>query len=446
MGGGASVPIPPFSEIQQPLQQPQFRTKDDEDSRLSLSQEARLARLKGLDIFVLDNSLRETSVCQLIGHVEEDKEAILSSIQDTGIKHIIVACFGDLKRVEDVWLTKLRDEGRIANNFYAFSEMRHAAPVNGIWSLDPIPTGLQRIKEYTIKNVVLEMDFLCRKTNWEIFGTRELCTFIQRRLEYIHKDIYVRSEVFINFRDAPSAWNNVEVRQRMIDLTVFLANLPAPIRPFGLLYEEPAGSCFPWDITGLTVTIRQAMIDSNWTDGHWLVHVHKNYALADAVVLEALACGCTGIWCAVTEEGAGVGHASSLICLTNLARLGNQHVSKRFNITKIRDAAIAVTQRCTGVPPHPKQEVYGKHSTDILWDASGAMGGGDSFDLSKFFGIKPQTRVTTFTTPEMFIERYSISYSSMLPTPTYTIIYMHHFFSRIFGQTHRGLWKPRILS
>jgi hypothetical protein len=43
-----------------------------------------------------------------------------------------------------------------------------------------------------------------------------------------------------------------------------------------------------------------------------------------AVVIECLASGATGIWCAICDEGAATGHAGSLITLTNLARIGNK--------------------------------------------------------------------------------------------------------------------------
>jgi hypothetical protein len=45
-----------------------------------------------------------------------------------------------------------------------------------------------------------------------------------------------------------------------------------------------------------------------------------------------------------TEEGAGVGHACSLITLTNLARLGNAYVAKSFDFHALRLAAIAITR------------------------------------------------------------------------------------------------------
>ncbi len=63
--------------------------------------------------------------------------------------------------------------------------------------------------------------------------------------------------------------------------------------------------------------------------------------------------------CAVCKEGAGVGHASSLVTLTNLARFGNAWVAKDFNLPAMRKAAIEITRLLTGADPHPQTEVYG---------------------------------------------------------------------------------------
>ena len=51
--------------------------------------EAKQRRLRELDIFVLDNSLRETAVAAIKGQVAGDKDAILASLVGTGLTDII---------------------------------------------------------------------------------------------------------------------------------------------------------------------------------------------------------------------------------------------------------------------------------------------------------------------------------------------------------------------
>ena len=59
------------------------------------------------------------------------------------------------------------------------------------------------------------------------------------------------------------------------------------------------------------------------------------YYLADASMLECIGCGCDGLWGAASPSGAGWGHACTLVTLTNLARLGNPHVEKVFDMPKL---------------------------------------------------------------------------------------------------------------
>ena len=170
------------------------------------------------------------------------------------------------------------------------------------------------------------------------------------------------------------------------------------------MFEDPVGETFYWEMATFVRSVRGIMIANRWEDGHLLIHVHKAYGLGDAVMLEALAAGCTGIWGAVCEEGAGVGHVCSLNVLTNLARLGNEHVQKMFNFPALREAAIAVTKRCTMQEPFPKQELYGSRALDVVF-SSGGMAPDSLFNLHELYQAEATTRISTFTTPAMFQNR-----------------------------------------
>ena len=75
------------------------------------------------------------------------------------------------------------------------------------------------------------------------------------------------------------------------------------------------------------------------------------------------------------------------ITLMNLIRLGNTKVTEKYNCVHLRNAAIEITKITTGKPPHPKQVLYGERAIDMVFGA-GAMGGGDCFDMAKFFGVE----------------------------------------------------------
>lgn len=85
------------------------------------SSEKRLEWLRTLKPFVLDNSMREPTVAQIFGHVEEDKDAILAAIDKVGFPLIVAGAFGALERTEDVWLAKRK--GHVHPNWVVFSEL-----------------------------------------------------------------------------------------------------------------------------------------------------------------------------------------------------------------------------------------------------------------------------------------------------------------------------------
>ena len=67
--------------------------------------------LRELDCFVLDNSLRESTVGQLKGHTLEDKWRIFEEVKKCGYQNIAVAAFSDEERVDDEFVKQLLERG-----------------------------------------------------------------------------------------------------------------------------------------------------------------------------------------------------------------------------------------------------------------------------------------------------------------------------------------------
>ena len=138
-------------------------------------------------------------------------------------------------------------------------------------------------------------------------------------------------------------------------------------------------------------------------DGHLLSHIHQKWGLQDITQLETLANGANGIWAGVCEEGASMGHASSVVTIMNLVRMGNKKVLEKFNCTELRKAAQNVTKITTGLPPHPKQVVYGGRALDMVFGMDQINK--KQFSMAAFFGEEPVMRITTLASPEMIVER-----------------------------------------
>lgn len=62
-----------------------------------------------LDLFVLDNSLRESTVGALRGHTLENKWSILEEVKKCGFKNIIISAFSHAPRVDDTFVKQLSE-------------------------------------------------------------------------------------------------------------------------------------------------------------------------------------------------------------------------------------------------------------------------------------------------------------------------------------------------
>ena len=79
--------------------------------------------LRDLDIFVLDNSIRESTVGQLRAHTLEAKWQIYEEVKKCGFKNTIVASFSHMTRVDDVFIKQLVERGEDRTGLFAFSEI-----------------------------------------------------------------------------------------------------------------------------------------------------------------------------------------------------------------------------------------------------------------------------------------------------------------------------------
>ena len=79
-------------------------------------------RLKDLDLFVLDNSIRESTVGQTRGHTIDEKWKIYEEVKKCGFKYIVVGAFSHMTRVDDIFCQQLVERGEDTSNMFAFSE------------------------------------------------------------------------------------------------------------------------------------------------------------------------------------------------------------------------------------------------------------------------------------------------------------------------------------
>ena len=362
--------------------------------------------LRDLDCFVLDNSLRESTVGQLRGHTVENKMKIYEEVKKCGFKHIVVAAFSHMTRVDDVFIQQLVDQGEDMSTLYSFTEVTEGVK-DGVPDTTTIPVALRKMKTLKLRNPIIEIDLADKSIDWENkFTPQNMCELLLQQIDWTLDNLSSDARIFVNLRDFPFAMR--DALERVLTVVHYLASLPSGKRPFGLMYEEPTGNFLPEEVGAWTASVRRVMDSCGWQSGKLLVHVHKKWGLAETVQLECLCNGANGIWSSICEEGAAMGHACSSITLMNLVRMGNRHVINRYNCTELRSAAANITEITTGSGPHPKQVVYGDRALDMTFDFGGIAGGHvktGEFNMAKFFGVDPPIRINTLASTNMIHKR-----------------------------------------
>ncbi|KAL9952434.1 hypothetical protein ACROYT_G039691 [Oculina patagonica] len=362
------------------------------------------AKLKDLDLIVLDNSIRESTVGQLRGHTLENKWKIYNEVKKCGFKFILVAAFSHMTRVDDAFIEEIVERGEDVSNLFAFTEVMESVK-NGIPDTKSTPVGLSKMKALGLVNPIIEIDLATDSINWDAFTVQDMCQLLLRRIKWSLMRLSPDSKIMVNLRDFPDAM--VYQTERLFTVVDFLGSLSDDERPFGIMYEEPTGKFLPEEVGAWTAGVRKIMDIRGWS-GNLLAHIHEKWGLGEMTQLECLVNGANGIWASVCEEGAALGHACSTVTLMNLVRLGNTKVQERYNCTQLRDAASNVTKITTGLPPPPKQVVYGERALDLAFDFGGIAGGtvGETdFDLAGFFGEGAPIRISTLSSDRMIRER-----------------------------------------
>jgi len=349
--------------------------------------------LKDLDLFVLDNSLRESTVGQLRGHTLENKWAIFNESKKCGFKNKIVASFSHMTRVDDIFIKQLIESGEDPEGLFAFSEITDGSK-DGVPDTETVPIGLQKLKGTGIYNVIFEIDLGNSTYDFNKFSVDQMCALVKKWVIWCHEHLNKNAKVLFNFRDLPDAMPTDT--ERVFKVVDFLLKLPKEYELFALIFEEPRGKSMPEECGTWARYFRKLMAANNFK-GHLLVHVHEKFGYCDVTALEVLASGATGVWASVCLEGSSMGNAASCVTLLNLIRMGNKKVLERYNCTYLRQAAINVTKITTGIDPHIKQPIYGARALDMVFDMNQ-----EEFDLAEFFGQKPPVRITTMASPAMF--------------------------------------------
>jgi hypothetical protein len=342
-------------------------------------------RLRELNPFVLDNSLRETAVAQMIGMPSAVKNAIMDIVLEFDVDGFIVATFNDLVTSDDDFVRRLKFRSEEAQKkCWAYAEM---VPDG---DLSQTPTGLKKIFEYGIRNVILEVD-VCHRIYPKVGPPEVFAQYCVNRVREAVDGMPPGAQVFINLRDLFNVTDMMDPAEAdgLRALVVALAKLPPKYRPIGLLWEDPESNKLPAEYGAGTALLRTWVTDLGWKDCHILVHLHRGWGLGEVGVLASLSHGANGVWAAVCNDGAVAGHVGYLNTLANLTQMKNMIVPARFDMAALRGAAISICKHATGKPPDRREELYGEASLERVF--GGVSMGGSS--LAETFKVEGEGKV-----------------------------------------------------
>ena len=263
--------------------------------KADIAQEAvKRETLRNLDCFVLDNSIRESTVGQLRGHTLENKWNVYEEVKKCGFKNIVVASFAHMTRVDDHFVQQLVERGEDKSTLFAFTEVT-AGVKNGVMDTKTLPIGLEKMQKFGLWNPIIEVDLANKSVDTEKFTTQDICQLLLQWIDWALAKLSSNAKILVNLRDLPEAMTS-ETPERVFVVVSFLGSLPPEKRPFGIMYEEPTGNYLPGEVGAWTAGLRRVMDKCNWQAGKLLVHIHKRWGIGDTVQLECLINGANGVW------------------------------------------------------------------------------------------------------------------------------------------------------
>ena len=239
--------------------------------------------LRDLDCFILDNSIRESTVGQLRGHTIENKWKIYNEVKKCGFANFVVAAFAHATRVDDEFVRQLIKSGEDPKRLYAFAEASEGVK-DGVYDTKSLPVGLEKMKTFGLYNPIIEIDLIDKSVDWTKFTVIDMCHLVSDRMNWCRQNLTSSAKIFINLRDFPLVM--VEIPERALEVVSWLSALHPDQRPYGIMFEEPTGKYLPEEVGAWTASVRRVMDRNGWTTGLLLAHVHEKWGSAETVQLE----------------------------------------------------------------------------------------------------------------------------------------------------------------
>lgn len=285
----------------------------------------KLERLRTVQPFLIDLSLRENPVGARVGQTKEDKIALLPLLRSFGFQNILL---GTLDYADP-------DEPEVDDDFLSYLQTYTPDQLVGGWVFTDIGTddgtgwkpspSMTKAAGYGVPNVLLEIYLADMPYTFE-----QLQAWLPLSINWLNANLQriggAPPQILINIVDGCDAfYSNLANTCTILDM----------IRESGvtgLSFEDDRGTYFPFQV-GTYVEIARSYLP----DQKILVHMHAGGGFENASLIEAILAGADGVWGGLPKPAAIIGHASLGELLANLIRAGNANIPSTYHVTQLAD-------------------------------------------------------------------------------------------------------------
>ncbi len=312
----------------------------------------KMARLREVVPSILDLSVREPTLPAPYGHTLEDKKQLFRLVRRFGFQDIAISTFADHPTVDVQFIRHLKARQVDMDGLFSF-----CSPVETEAGRAFEPNyAMDRIAECGIPNVIFDLEIrprtLARLGRSPEACLRDMETSIVYMRELLPEETRRRGRIYPNLSDLFDAFE--EDSEFVVRVLKLLQALPVS----AVIFEDVRGICFPFQTVELVKLIRRYTPPPRKI----LVHPHAGNGLENATIIDAILAGADGTWAALTPQGAQIGHASSLMFLTNLLRAGNRHLSQVYRLETLPETADLMTRIHTGGEIEKNAPVVGENA------------------------------------------------------------------------------------
>jgi hypothetical protein len=295
---------------------------------LLASSREKVERLRNIEPYLIDLSLRENVFGSRLGQTLENKLDILPKLRAFGFQNILLGTLDyampDELEVDDDFMMHLRDHGIDMTGGFAFTDIGIEDTAG---TFTPSASQL-KLAAYRVPNTLHEI-YLSREGMAGLYDLETLRRSLPRSIRWLNDNVRGdhggKPRILINIVDGCDAFaENAEATCSILSL---LAEQPIE----GVSIEDDRGTYMPFQV-GTFVAIARSFLPS---PRKLLVHMHSGGGFENASLIEALLHGADGVWGGLPKRAAIIGHASLGELMANLIRVGNPHMKKTYRTDRL---------------------------------------------------------------------------------------------------------------